>query len=297
LQGRGYRWGLWRQDAPAGTDAIGADVRIVEGDYFGAMEIPLMNGRTFAPQDRSEGPLAAVMNEQAVERLFPDDEAVGAQIRLGGREWTVVGVVGDVANDPFGDVTAMVYLPHTQFADQFWSLHQLVSTGDPRSLLAPLRDLLTEIDPALVLHQPRAMTDLLAAGLARQRLGATVMGVFAALAMTLALVGIYGVLAFLVGRRTHEIGVRMALGARGRDVRSLVVRETLALAGFGIGAGLLGALALSRWLRALLFGVEVTDPGVYAAVTAGLVAVALLAAWLPARRAARVDPVRAFRAD
>jgi ABC-type antimicrobial peptide transport system permease subunit len=173
----------------------------------------------------------------------------------------------------------------------------LATSGDPLALIAPLRDLLASLDAELVLHRPRALEDLLAAGLARQRLAATTMAAFAGLALALAMVGIHGVLAFLVGRRTREIGIRMALGARQESVRAMVIGESLKVAAVGVAVGLAGAALLSRWLRALVFGVEVTDPLVYTAVAAGLLAVALLAAWMPARRAAAVDPVRAFRAE
>ena len=298
VQGRGYRWGLWRVDAPPGTEAIGADVRIVEGDYFGALGVPLLRGRAFDRTDRQDGSLAALLNRSASERLFPDEDPVGSQVRVGGRTWTVVGVAEDVANDPLGDVSAMVYLPHAQFADRQWSLHQVISaSGDPASLVGPLRQVLRSIDPELVLHRPRPMTEVLARGLARQRLAATVMAAFAALALLLAVVGIYGVLAYLVGRRTHEIGIRMALGARARDVRALVVRESLLVSVLGLAAGIVAARVLSRWLGSLLFEVEATDPATYATVVAGLLAVALLAAWMPARRAARIDPALAFRSE
>lgn len=298
LEGRGYRWGLFREDPPEGVEPIGADVRVVDGDYFSALDVPLVMGRSFRPEDASDAPLAALVNQETVRRVFPEDDPIGAQVRVGGRLWTVVGVVGNVANDPLGDVTAKVYLPHAQMADQSWAMKQVVEADvDPAALVEPLRATLADLDSDLVLHRPRPMTEVVGAGLARQRLAMTVMAGFAAVALALAMIGIYGVLAFLVGRRTHEIGIRMALGAERSDVRSLVLRESVALALTGIAIGVLGALGLSRWLRALVFEVEVTDPRLYAAVSAGLLAVALVAAWLPARRATAIDPVRAFRSE
>jgi predicted permease len=298
VQGRGYNWGLWRADEPPGTEPISAGVRVVERGYFGALGINFLGGRAFTRQDGPDAPLVTVLSRRSVERLFPGEDPLGQRVQVGGRTLTVIGMVEDVANDPLGDVMATLYFPHAQFADRHWALHQVVATsGDPLSLVSPLRDVLTSIDPELVLHEPRAMDDLLAAGLARQRLAASVMAAFAALALALAVVGIHGVLAFLVGRRTREIGIRVALGARAGSVRAMIVRESLAVALLGVAAGLAGALALSRWLRALVFEVEVTDPRVYGAVAAVMLAVALLASWMPARRAAAVDPVRAFRAE
>lgn len=295
---RGYRWGLFRVDPPEGIEPIGAGVRIVEGDYFRAIGVELLRGRTFESRDRADSRLVAVINRRAVERVFPDVDPLERQIRVGGRIWTVIGVVADVPSTPLGDVAAKVYFPHAQFADNHWALSQVVSTsGDPLRLVPAVQEVVASIDPDLVLHRPRSMTAVLAGGVARQRLAATLMAGFAGLALLLALVGIYGVMAFLVGRRTHEIGIRMALGADRGKVRGMVVRESLGMAALGVTVGLLAALGLSRWLRSLVFEVTVTDPWVYGVVASGLLLVALLAAWLPARRAAGVDPMRAFRVE
>jgi predicted permease len=298
VQGRGYRWGLFRESPPEGVGPVGADVRIVDGDYFEALDMPLVRGRTFGPGDHAEAPPVAVLNREAVRRVFPDGDPAGSEVRVGGRVWTVVGVVENVANDALGDVTSTVYLPHTQFADRHWALHQVVEADhDPGLLVAPIRQALAELDRELVLHQPRPFTELLADAVGRQRLAMTVMSGFAALALVLAMVGIYGVLAFLVGRRSHEIGIRMALGAGRRQVRAMVLRESFAVSLVGVALGVAGAFGLSPWLQALVYDVDVRDPAVYALVAGGLLAVALLAAWVPARRASAVDPVRAFRAD
>ncbi len=302
LRGRYNRWGLYRNEVPegyGGEDEMGADVRVVEGDYFEALGIELLRGRNFEDADRADGVSVAVLNRRTVERMFPDTDPLGRTVRTSGRDFRVVGVVENVPNDHFGDVSAKVYLSHAQFAaNRNWPLFQVVETrGRPGDVVGRLRSELAAIDPELVLHQPEALQDVVDRGVARQRLAATVMTVFAGLALVLAVVGIYGVLAFLVGRRTHEIGIRMALGARARDVGRLVVRQGLLLTAMGVGGGLLGAAWLSRGLRSLLFRVEPTDPWVYGAVALGMVIVATLAAWIPARRAAGVDPVRAFRAE
>ena len=298
VQGRGYSWGFFREDPPDGVDPIGADVRVVHGAYLAAVDVPLVAGRTLEPDDVADGQQVVVVNEEVVRRMFPDGDPVGARVRIGGVVRTVVGVVGDVAHDPLGGVSAKVYLPHAQMPTMSWAMKQVVEADvEPAGLVEPIRAVLSDLDPDLVLHRPQAMTDVLGEGLASQRLAVTVMTGFAAVALALAMIGVYGVLAFLVGRRTHEIGIRMALGAERSDVRGLVIRESMTLSLAGIAFGVLGAYGLSRWLRALVFEVEVTDPGVYAAVSLGLLAVALLAAWLPARRATAVDPVRAFRSE
>jgi putative ABC transport system permease protein len=298
VQGRGYSWGFFREDPPEGVEPIGADVRVIQGEYLAALDVPRVTGRTFGLDDVADGQPVVVVNQETVRRVFPESDPIGARVRIGGVVRTIVGVVGDVAHDPLGRVSAKVYLPLAQMPTMNWAMKQVVEADvDPAGLVEPIRAVLADLDPNLVLHRPRTMTDVLGEGLVSQRLAVTVMAGFAGLALALAMIGIYGVLAFLVGRRAHEIGIRMALGAERSDVRALVIRESLALSLAGIALGVLGAFGLSRWLRALVFEVEVTDTGVYAVVSVGLLAVAMLATWLPARRATAVDPVRAFRSE
>jgi len=211
----------------------------------------------------------------------------------------VVGVVENVPSDVFGEIAPKLYLSHAQFADdRNWPLTQTLSyRGDLGTLIPRLRQELGAVDPNLVLFRVRPLDEILGTALVQERFSLFLMEAFAGLALLLVVMGIYGVLSYLVNQRKHEIGVRLALGAGAGEVQGLVVKQGLVLAGVGIVVGLGGALYLSRWLQAIVFEVRVVDPLVFGGVALGLAGVAWAAAFFPARRAARVDPAAAFREE
>ena len=297
VSGEYHIWG-YRYDTPSGrSDFTSIQVRVVEGDYYDALGINLLHGRFFERGDRADGLPVAILNQSAAEHAFSDSDAVGQQIYLNRISWTVVGVIADVAHDHRGSFARKLYLPHTQYGDdRNWALTQVVATDGQRDDLVPVaRRELAAIDPDLVVHNASKMVDVMGREIAQERFAFMLMGIFATVALTLAAIGMYGVLAYSVSQRTQEIGIRMALGARSTQVRGIVVGQGLTVAAVGIGVGLVGALALSRLLQSLVFGVSVTDPTIIATVAGSLGTVALLAAYLPARRATRVDPMETLR--
>ena len=300
-EGEYHQWGMRRRDIDADSEAafIGPNVRVIDHDYLRVMGIGLVSGRAFGPTVVLGSPRVLLINQYLAEHLFPDRDPVGAPVRLAGYEYEVAGIITDTAFDPKGTVGPKVYLSHDQYADnRNWAMIQTVRTdGEPTTIVAQLRAELREVDPNLVLYRVRTMEDVVGAGISPQRFSMALMGAFAAVALLLAAVGIYGVLAYTVAQRTHEIGIRMALGADRSAVRGLVLRHGLVLTAVGILIGIAGSLALTRWLSSLLFGVEPNDPLVFGAVAIGLALVAALAGWLPARRATSVDPLLALRRD
>lgn len=295
-----HNWGTRLADAPNQPDSwIPADQRVVQGDYFAALGIPLVRGRVFGPQDAFGTPERYVVNQELVRRLFPDSDPIGKWLRIDDGPHEIIGVVGDVPITGRGQVMPMVYHSHRQFAgDRNWALTQLVAyTGDPGGLVAAARRQLAAIDPLLVLHDVHPLEELIGRGVAQERFAMLLLSGFSAVALLLAAVGLYGLLAYVVSRRRREIGIRMALGARGRDVLRLVVGQGMALAVAGVSLGIVGALLLTRWLASLVFQISVRDPLVFMAAPATLVLVALLSCYLPARGASRVDPAETFRRE
>ncbi|MGD8727763.1 MAG: ABC transporter permease [Gemmatimonadales bacterium] len=277
-----------------------ANFRVIEGDYFAALGIRLSCGRLFERTDDSDAPLVAIINETLANRYYEGRETLGELIQdVGEREWRIVGVVDDVAHDRRGSVTAKVYLPHAQFADdRNWAMIQVVATASPRDELPAMASReLAAIDPGLVIHNVQTLERVIQAAIARDKFTLSLLGVFAVVALTLAAVGLYGVLAYSVSQRTREIGIRMALGANVPSVRRAVARHTAQLAGTGILAGLLSAFVLSRLLGSILFEVDVRDPSIFSMVPLVLAAVAGIAWFVPARRATRVDPAEAMRVE
>jgi putative ABC transport system permease protein len=278
------------------------DAAVVNGDYFQALRIPLLRGRRFTEADNAQAPRVVLVSAALVQRFWPGQDAVGKRIHFGGaadtgeRWMSVIGVVGDVRRDLEAAPRPEFYLPYSQA--QVGSLSVVLRTeGDP-SLLAPAaRRAILAIDPDQPVFDMQTMTDRLGTVLATRRFRMLLFGVFAAVALGLALLGIYSVMSQLVAQRTHEIGVRLALGAQPGAVRRLVLRQAMQPVLAGLGAGLLAALATSRLLVGLLFGVRPADPLTFGAVTLLVVAAALTASYLPARRAAGVDPVVALRTE
>jgi predicted permease len=287
---------------PPGEQFINTDERVVAGRYFEAMEIPLVAGRFFDERDVADSPGVVVVDERFAREFWPKGEAVGKRVRHGGIDsknpWlTVVGVVGRVKHQSLDDDPRIaLYLPHGQAPTRTLSV-VVRGSVDPASLAGPIRRAVAEIDPALPLYSVREMAQHIERSLARQRFTALLLTIFALLALVVAAVGTYGVMAYLVGQGTREIGIRMALGAGRGRVLGMVVGQGARLAVVGVGAGLAGALALSRYLDALLFGVSARDPLTFVVVPAVLFLVALAACYVPARRAARVDPMVSLRCE
>lgn len=295
--GRYHIWGIPHVDGAGERQFIPAQVRVIDGDFLGAMRVPLIAGRAFGAPDRLDSENVGLMSRALARRLYGDRDPLGKRFRLSGREFTVVGVVGDVAHEASGARSETVYLSHDQFAgNRNWALTYVVRTsGSAEQVIASARRALGEIDRGLVLYQPRAMDRVIARHQSRARFTMLLMGTFAAIALALAAVGVYGVLSYAVAQRTHEMGVRMALGAHPSHIRSIVLRQGLAIAGVGLAVGLGGALALSRVLASLAFGVSPRDPGVFVTVSVVLAVVVVVAGYVPARRATRVDPLESLR--
>jgi putative ABC transport system permease protein len=267
------------------------------------MGVPLLSGRDFDGGDRSGAARVVLVNRALVRQVGLDASALGARIKLGGPEsdeplCTIVGVYGDVRQaDLVGPVQPEILFPYPQDPVAWYKGTTLViRSATPFSGVASaVVSRLRSAAPELPVTRLRTMTDLLSEAVSQERLGALLMGLLSLVAFVLAAGGIYGVMAYAVGRRLHEIGVRMALGAQPGDVRAMVLRDGLRLGLVGAAAGLLGALALSRVLTTLLHGVSPTDPAPFAGAGLVLLAMAALASLLPALRAARLDPVSILR--
>ena len=272
----------------------------ISDNLLKAMQIPLKRGRTFGAEDREQSPGVAIVSEGLAKTYWPNADPIGARIRLGPNPndpWsTVVGIAGDVRMGTAGDPRPTVYVSSRQ--DHWGGAAVVVRTsGDPMALLPAARREVKAMDPTLPVVEPRTLRDVQAMGLSDRRLPMQLMAAFALLALTLAAVGVYGVMAYSVAARTREIGVRVALGAQPSNVFGMIVRQGLAAAAVGLTLGLMGAVALGRVLTKLLYGVTPTDAPTFIAVTAVLLAVTLAACLVPARRAVRVDPLEALRSE
>jgi putative ABC transport system permease protein len=282
-------------------DVIPLSRPTVTPDYFDVMGIPLKSGHTFTALDARPPGGSVVVNESFERQYFPGESAIGKRIRLGagpGRtaRWqTVVGVVSNVRQSGLaGDVLPEVYSPDLDDAGETLSFVIRV-TGDPSGLIPAVRGAVAEVDPNQPLHNVMTMAQRLADTTTSPRLSTALLGGFAAVALLLAVVGIYGVMSYAVTQRRRELGVRMALGASRSAVLRLVIHGGLRLTLLGVAFGLAGAFALTRHLSSLLYSVTATDPLTFLGITLALTGVALLACWLPARRAARLDPMEALR--
>lgn len=274
--------------------------------YVEAMGIPVLEGRSFRPGDGPDEGRAAMVSRSFAQHWWPGGSALGRRVRFGNPDetwYTIVGVVGDVRHRNLEDpAPEMVYFPTlTEVAGNYQVARAqdlaVRTSGDPLAFLPVLRRELQALNPRIPLSNPRTMTAVLQGATARTSFTMSLLGAASGIALLLGLVGIYGVVSYVVSQRTREIGVRMALGATAPAVRGMVVRQGLAVAGVGVVVGLVAAAGLSRVMTALLFGVSATDPVTYAGVGVALVVVAALASWLPARRAAGVDPSTALRAE
>ena len=272
---------------------------IVSPNAFGVLGVPIVKGRDFGPGDSPTSTPVVIINETMARQAFPDRDPIGQRIVSGMLQLTqeVVGVVADThTQDLTTAPTAEMYYPILQRPENVVTM--LVRTGgDPAALAGGARAALKAVDPGIPLAQHGTMAQFVEQSMADRRLTMAMLAAFAGLALALASLGVYSVMAYTVGQRRGEIGVRMALGARGGDVRSMVVRHGLALTGLGVAIGVAVALVLTRLISTLLFGVGAGDPLTYLGISALLAVVAVAACWLPAQRAARVDPMVALRGD
>jgi putative ABC transport system permease protein len=285
-----------------GREAEAADwpepsIRAIDRGYLTTLRVALLSGRNFEALDDASAPPVILINAAAGGRFFEGRDPLGARVRLWGQERTVVGVVGDERIHGLAQATPpAIYLPTTQAPATGGSLLAR-GQGDPVTLAPAVRAVVRALDPALPLFGVEPLSETLSHSVGQRRFTMLVLGVFAAVALLLAIIGVHGVLSYTVAQRTREIGIRMALGADRSNVRGLVVTQGARLAALGLTLGLLGALAVSRALSTLLYGVGATDPATFAEVALVLGAVALVASYLPARRATRVSPVEALREE
>ncbi|HYY56583.1 MAG TPA: ADOP family duplicated permease, partial [Pyrinomonadaceae bacterium] len=284
--------------------AWNANHRQISPDYFQAVGQTLRQGRPFNEADNDRAMPVAVINETMARIYWPNESPLGKRFKVSGDDnpWlTIVGVVSDVRQmGTDAPIKAEMYVPYWQGSPYFWfSPRDLVvrTTVTPSSLVPAVRQAVHEVDPYQPLSNIRTMDEVLGRETAQRRMGMVLLIAFGALALLLAALGIYGVLSYFVIQHTPEIGVRMALGAQGRDVLRLVIGKGMRLALFGIAVGLAGAFALTRLMKNLLFGVSAIDPLTFGSVAALLAVVAFFACYLPARRATRVDPMIALRSE
>jgi putative ABC transport system permease protein len=296
--GTGFRFGAEQNVDVAST--LPTNGALISRGYFAAMGIPLLAGRAFGPQDRIGSPRVVIVNQSFVKKFSPDRDPLGRTITV---VWSnqapteIIGVAGDVRYDGLTtDPAPTVYLPHAQTPG--YIMHLVVRTpGSAAPLVTAIRRFVGQLDPTQTVTAVKTMEDYLSEEMARPRLYASLVGAFAALALLLAAVGLYGLVAYVVGQRTHEIGIRIALGAKRISVVQMVLQQGMRLAVIGLILGVAGALAMGRVMSTLLFGVTAADPLTYAAVSLFLLIVALAAAVIPARRAALIDPTVALRCE
>ena len=289
------------QPAPPPGEGPSTNVRVADAGYFDAMGIPLLRGRNFTPAEDAEARHVVLVSESFARKYFPGEDPIGKRIKVFMSEepaWTeIVGVVGDVRYDNLtAEAEPTVYEPHPELTYEFMTL-VIRTAGDPAAMAPAVRRELSSIDPDQPVSDVRTMNQVMAETVGRARFNTLLLGIFAGLATLLAAIGIFGVMSYSVTLRTRELGLRMALGAQPGRVLMLVLRQGLLLTLAGIGVGLVGALALTRVMSGLLYGVDANDPTTFAAIVLLLSVVSLIACYIPARRATRVDPLIALRYD
>jgi putative ABC transport system permease protein len=306
----GFRYGISGYDLDGRhleneeQDRLSVQVRIVTPDYFRAMGIPILRGRGIERTDQRGAPHVMVINESAARLLWPGEDPLGHQFTVGTRlgeeqraGGEVVGVIGDLKEDGMDRPSSpTIFLAHAQFSEGYLGV-ALRTAGDPSALTSSAQAALAEVDPNVPMFEVRTMRQLVNDAIGQPRLYMLLVGAFAAVALVLAAVGLYGILAQGVAQRTREIGIRTALGAEGRDIVRMVMSQAASLGAVGISLGLVAALLATRILRGLLYGVHPNDLATLIAVTLTLATVTVLAGFLPARRAARVQPMDALREE
>ncbi|MCU1267440.1 MAG: hypothetical protein JWM21_3758 [Acidobacteria bacterium] len=281
------------------TDRPVTDVRVIDQDYFRTLAIPLRKGRNFTDREVEKESHVVIINEALARQNFPNEDPLGKRLTIDMKEKNdpceIVGVVGDVKSIGLDLPTkAMIYWPQSELPG--FPLTLVVRTSsEPAAMSGAIQREVLALDKDQPISEMRSMRSLMADSISRARFASVLLSIFASVAFMLAAVGIYGVMSYSVTQRTNEIGIRIALGASGRDVLGLVLKRGLILAGSGVVIGLIGSFALTRLLTNLLFGVSATDPFTFVVVSIGLTSVALLATYLPARRAMKVDPLEALR--
>jgi len=290
-----------REPASANED-LSADRRMISPEYFNALKIPLINGRYFTERDNQASTGVAIVSDSWARQFLSTADPIGKRIKLGGRDSTrpwlqIVGIAGDVRDTALeSDARPCVYLPYSQFPASSMSL--VVRTGvESKALIPAIRGEVWAIDKDQPVTDVKTMDEYVSESVSPRRANALLLAVFAVLALALASIGVYGVMAYSVTQRVHEIGIRMALGAQRPDVIRLIVGSAMTLVLAGVGIGIAGALALSRVLSSLLYGVSATDPMTFVLISVLLVLVALLAGYIPARRATKVDPMIVLRCE
>jgi predicted permease len=306
LAGTGLSGSITFEDVPQLPRGLWTEKPAVSPDYFQAMAIPLQRGRLFTDRDSEQAPGVAIVTEGLARRAWPGQMALGKRVRLGfgptaGQPWlSIVGVVGDVKQTALGDKTLpTIYVPWQQ-APVFLlrnATFVIRTAGDPLNAAVVVRQQIQQVDPALPLDRVQTMQQVVSDSVSEPRFRSVVFGSFAAVALVLVAVGILGVLGHSVSRRTREIGMRMALGAQRVDVLRLVVRQALAMTVAGVLLGALAAAALTRLLASFLYDIRPLDPETFAAAAVTLVAIALVASYVPARRASVIDPIVALRSE
>ena len=303
FEGMNFSFSVEGQTSPSDMKLPFALYRVVSPDYFRAMDIPLQRGRFFDAHDNADSQPVIVISRQLAEQYWPGQDATGKRLKIGPLDspnpWlTVVGVVGDVRQAGlYGDPRMDLYAPYAQDRRAFIAPRDLVlrTKGDAASVAAAVRQAVWSVDKDQPVSHVRTMDQVFAAAISQERFQALLLGLFAALALVLACVGLYGVISYAVVQRTHEIGVRMALGARPRDVLSLVLRQGMGLTIVGLVVGIGVGSVATRVLSDMLYGVTPRDPLTFVGVPALLLLVAFLACYIPARRATRIDPLVALR--
>jgi len=285
-----------------GAQTQSVETRTVSADYFTTLQIPLIGGQFFAADDGPQAPPVVVVNQAMVERYWSNQEPIGKRIKIGALDskspwFTVKGVVRNSAQNALDEgIRPEIYFSLGQMAGRYRRMNLAVRTNvDPKSTLAAIQAAIREIDKDQPVYQVQTIEELIRDSLGTRRFALAILILFAVLALVLAVSGIYGVISYAVTQRTQEIGIRMALGAEGRDVLRLVLGQFMRLTVLGVALGLIGAYALTRLMTSLLFGVTPTDIPTFVLVSVLLPLVALIACLIPARRATKVDPLVALR--
>ena len=288
---------------PLGEKFINADVRMISGHYFQAMEIPLREGRFFNDNDTADKPRVAIVDDYMAQQLWPNHDPIGKRLHIGGinetdSPWiTVVGVVGRIKQYTLdSDSRIAYYLPQTQYLTRAMNV-VMRADRDPVALTGAVKQQIREINSDLPLYNVSTMQQRFDNSLAHRRFSMLVLGTFAAISLGLAVIGIYGLIAYLVGQGSREVGIRLALGATPANIKTLIVRGAMTLAFWGVGIGIMGALAAGRLMHSLLFGVGANDLLTFVAVPTLLASIAFVASYIPARRASRMDPSISLRCE